>query len=356
MRRADLGRGENSGLVSEQDTRDRVQAMLRAASIGMGWWSDELADAAQGKSDAIRIVTCFTRSEEKRAAFAQKYGTAQHDSYAAVLADDSVDAVILTTPHSTHAEQVIAAAAAGKHVFCEKPFTLTRASAQAAVDACAEAGVVLAIGQNRRWHSATRVLKAMLEAGDFGTVLHAEANFSVPSALSYPPELWRSNRVESPAGSVTALGIHMIDALIYLMGPVARVAAQAHRRAVPVDIDDTTSALFAFESGASGYLGTFFACPHTSYINVYGTKGNGLGQIDNSQLTLQAADGTRREEPVEALDTLRLELDEFAAACAGEAEFTVTTEEAVHAIAVMEALVEAAATGQWVEVAGKGPP
>ena len=174
--------------------------MLRCASIGMGWWSDELADAIQGKSDAIRIVTCFTRSAEKRAAFAAKYGTGTHDSYEAALADEAIDAVILTTPHSTHAEQVIAAARAGKHVFCEKPFTLTRASAQAAADACAQAGVVLAIGQNRRWHSGTRALKAMLEAGDFGTLLHAEANFSVPSALGYPPELWRASRVESPAG------------------------------------------------------------------------------------------------------------------------------------------------------------
>ena len=328
--------------------------MLRAASIGMGWWSDELADAAQGKSDAIRIVTCFTRSAERRAAFAEKYGTAQHESYEAVLADDDVDAVILTTPHSTHAEQVIAAAAAGKHVFCEKPFTLTRASARAAVDACAEAGVVLAIGQNRRWHSTTRKLKAMLGAGDFGTVLHAEANFSVPSALSYKPGQWRVSRIESPAGSITGLGIHMIDALVYLLGPIARVAAQAHRRAVPVDIDDTTSVLFTFESGVSGYLGTFFACPHTSYINVYGTGGNAFAQVDNSQLILQSADGVRREEPVETNDTLRLELDEFAAACAGEAQFTVTTEEAVHCIAVMEALVESAATGQWVNVAGGG--
>ena len=326
--------------------------MLRAASIGMGWWSDELADAVQGKSDAIRIVTCFTRSAEKRAAFAETYGTRQHESYAAVLADDAVDAVILTTPHSTHAEQVIAAAAAGKHVFCEKPFTLTRASARAAVDACAEAGVVLAVGQNRRWHSATRALKAMLDSGALGTILHAEANFSVPSALGYPPDLWRANRVESPAGSVTALGIHMIDALIYLLGPVERVAAQAYRRAVAVDIDDTTSALFAFESGASGYLGTLFACPHTSYINVYGSGGNALGQIDNSRLAVHPADGPAREEPIEPQDTLRLELDEFAAACAGEAAFTVSPEEAVHGIAVMEALVEAAASGRWVAVAG----
>ena len=327
--------------------------MLRAASIGMGWWSDELADAVQGKSDAIRIATCFTRSPEKRAAFAAKYGTQTHESYEAVLADDGIDAVILTTPHSTHAEQVIAAAAAGKHVFCEKPFTLTRASAEAAADACAGRGVVLAVGQNRRWHSATQALKAMLEEGALGTILHAEANFSVPSALGYPPDLWRSNRIESPAGSVTGLGIHMIDALIHLLGPIARVAAQAYRRAVPVDIDDTTSVLFAFESGVSGYLGTLFACPHTSYINVYGSGGNAFAQIDNSRLTVQPADGRAHEEPIEAQDTLRLELDEFAAACAGAARFTVTPAEAVHGIAVMEALVAAAASGQWVAVAGE---
>ena len=325
--------------------------MLRAASIGMGWWSDELADAVQGKSDAIRIATCFTRSPEKRAAFAAKYGTQTHESYEAVLADDGIDAVILTTPHSTHAEQVIAAAAAGKHVFCEKPFTLTRASAEAAAEACAGAGVVLAIGQNRRWHSATQALKAMLEEGALGTILHAEANFSVPSALGYPPDLWRSNRIESPAGSVTGLGIHMIDALIHLLGPIARVAAQAYRRAVPVDIDDTTSVLFAFESGVSGYLGTLFACPHTSFINVYGSGGNAFAQIDLSRLTVQPADGAAREEPIEAQDTLRLELDEFAAAVAGAARFTVTPAEAVHGIAVMEALVAAAASGQWVQVA-----
>ena len=330
--------------------------MLRAASIGMGWWSDELADAVQGKSDAIRIATCFTRSPEKRAVFADKYGTQTHESYEAVLADDGIDAVILTTPHSTHAEQVIAAAAAGKHVFCEKPFTLTRASAEAAAEACAGAGVVLAIGQNRRYHSATQALKAMLEEGALGTILHAEANFSVPSALGYPPDLWRSDRIESPAGSVTGLGIHMIDALIHLLGPIARVAAQAYRRAVPVDIDDTTSVLFAFESGVSGYLGTLFACPHTSYINVYGTGGNAFAQVDNSRLTVQPAEGAARDEPIEPQDTLRLELDEFAAAVAGAARFTVTPAEAVHGIAVMEALVAAAASGQWVQVAGEAGP
>ena len=270
--------------------------MLRAASIGMGWWSDELADAVQGKSAALRIVTCFTRSAEKRAAFAEKYGTAMHDSYAGVLA----------------------------------------------------------VGHNRRYHGATRVLKAMVDDGALGTILHAEANFSVPSALTYPPDLWRADRVESPAGSITALGIHMIDALIYLLGPVARVSAQAHRRAVPVDIDDTTSALFTFESGASAYLGTLFACPHASFINIYGTAGNALAQIDSSRLTVHPAEGAAREESIEQRDTLRLELDEFAAACAGKARFTVAPEEAIHGIAVMEAIVGAAASGEWIAVQRQG--
>ncbi len=324
--------------------------MLQAASIGMGWWSDELADAVQGKSDAIRIAACYTRSVEKRAAFAEKYGAAAYDSYDAILADDGIDAVLLTTPHSTHAAQVVAAAAAGKHVFCEKPFTLTRESAQAAVEACARAGVVLAVGQNRRYHSATRALKSMAAEGRFGTILHAEANFSVPSALHYPPELWRANRRESPAGSVTALGIHMIDALVYILGPVDRVAAQAHRRAVPVDIDDATSVLLAFESGVSAYLGTLFACPYTSFLNVYGTACNAFAQIDGSRLTIQPAEGEARDEPLEARDTLRLELEEFAAACAGRATFTVSPEEAVHGIAVLEALVRAAGCDAWVAV------
>ena len=98
--------------------------MLRAASIGLGWWSDELATSVQGKSDKIRIATCHSRSEKRRRAFAEKFGTARHESYEAVLADPEIDAVILTTPHSLHAAHVIQASEAGKHVFVEKPFAL----------------------------------------------------------------------------------------------------------------------------------------------------------------------------------------------------------------------------------------
>ncbi len=319
--------------------------MLRAASIGLGWWSDELAASVQGISDALRIVSCYSRNPSKRATFAGKFDTRTHDSFEALLADEAIDAVILTTPHSQHAAHVAAAAGAGKHVFVEKPFTLTAASARAAAGACAKAGVVLAVGHNRRHTNVARRLKAMLAEDAFGTVLHAEANFSLPGALSYTPERWRATRSESPGGAIAGLGIHMIDLLCWLLGPIARVSAQAVRRAVPVDIDDTTSALFAFASGATGYLGTLFACPRTCRLSIYGTKANAHADIDAELLDVQPAGGETIHEALPKADTLKAELEEFAAACAGRAAFGVHPDEAIHGVAVMEAMVASADAG-----------
>src|SRR5436305_9394909 len=194
--------------------------MLRVASVGLGWWSDELAKSVAGKSARLRIVACTSRSPEKRHIFAERFGARPLAGYDDVLADAAIDAVLLTTPHSLHAEHVIAAARAGKHVFVEKPFTLTAASGRRAATTCARAGVVLAVGHNRRFLPAARALKHMVEAQEFGTVLHVEANFSAPGALSYTPERWRASRVESPAGALAALGIHMIDTMTWLFGPV----------------------------------------------------------------------------------------------------------------------------------------
>jgi predicted dehydrogenase len=322
-----------------------LKTVLRAASIGLGWWSDELAAAVQGKSDAMRIVSCYSRNPAKRAAFAKKFDTLTHDSFEAVLADKAIDAVVLTTPHSRHAAHVIAAAAAGKHVFVEKPFTLTAASARAAAAACDKAGIVLAVGHNRRYTNVARRLKAMVGTSDFGTILHAEANFSLPGALSYTPERWRANRTESPGGAIAGLGIHMIDLLNWLLGPMVRVSAQAVRRAVTVDIDDTTSALFAFASGATGYLGTLFACPRNCRLSIYGTKANAHADIDGELLDVRPAGGETIHEALPKADTLKAELEEFAAACAGRGQFGVRPQEAIHAVAVMEAMVASAGAG-----------
>lgn len=329
--------------------------MLRAASIGLGWWSDELAGAVQGKSEALRIVTCASRSADKRAAFARKFDTGEHESYAAVLADPEVDAVILTTPHSLHAEHVEQAAAAGKHVFVEKPFTLTAESGARAAAACARVGVVLAVGQNRRFCAAGQALREMLDEGEFGTLLHLEANFSAPGALAYTPDKWRANRVESPGGALAALGVHLIDLMCWLGGPARRVAAQAKRLAVTVEIDDTTSALLEFDSGATGYLGSVFACPYTSFLNVYGTKANAFAAVDGNELRVQAPGGSPEARDIAPVDTLKAELEEFACACSGGPPFRVRPEEAIHNVAVMEAIVASAAQNAAPVAVAVGP-
>jgi predicted dehydrogenase len=227
----------------------------------------------------------------------------------------------------------------------EKPFTLTAESGRAAAARCQEKGVILAVGHNRRFNAVANRLKSMIEAGEFGTLLHLEANFSAPGALSYTPDRWRASRGESPGGALTGLGVHMIDLLTWLGGSAERVTAISKRRAAPVDIDDTTAALMTFASGASGYLGSHFACPYTSFLNVYGTAANAFAGIDAGSLSVQ-----RPGEPAQAIeltpvDTLKAELEEFAAACRGEATFRVRPEEAIHNVAVMEAIVQSAAQG-----------
>jgi predicted dehydrogenase len=318
--------------------------MLRAASIGLGWWSDELASSIQGKSGAIKIVACSSRSAEKRSAFARKFGAHPYETYEAVLADPAIDAVILTTPHSLHAAHVTQAARAGKHVFVEKPFDVSAVAAKAAAEACKKAAVVLAVGHNRRFAPAALAIRKMVAEGSLGQILHAEAQFSNPSALSYTPDRWRASRIESPGGGIAGMGVHMIDLLQWMLGPIERVRSIAKRQAVKVDIDDTTSALFEFASGQTAYLGTLTACPRQGYFYLYGTAANAYARVDDHELTLQRANAAKPEPiALTPVDTLHAELEAFAQACAGGPEFPVPPRDAIHTVAVMEAMVASAA-------------
>src|SRR5712691_12137463 len=118
---------------------------LRVACIGMGWWSDVLADAIT-RSGKLAIVACYTRSDDKRRKFAAKYGCRAAPSYEAILADAGIEAIVNTTPNDAHLATTSAAAAAGKHVFLDKPIANTVSDGRAITEACRKAGVVLALG------------------------------------------------------------------------------------------------------------------------------------------------------------------------------------------------------------------
>jgi len=212
--------------------------MIRAALVGLGWWGGELAVAAERLGGPLRIAACTSLSAEESQRFAERFGARPVESYDAVLAAPDLDAVILATPHSLHAEQVIAAARAGKHVFVEKPFTLSAASGRAAAEACAQAGVVLAVGHNRRFSAGARALKDLVEQGALGTVLHVEGHFSSNSAMRYRPDQWRARRDEAPGGALASIGLAVAVDLVLVrlqrrLTPWSRPAEVARAIGVP---------------------------------------------------------------------------------------------------------------------------
>ena len=325
---------------------------VRVAAIGVGMWSRTLADAA-ARGTGLALVACTARSSESRAAFAKNYGCRDLPSLDAVLADRDVEGVLIATPHSLHADQVVAAARAGKHVFVDKPFTLTVADARRAMDACRKAGVVLAVGHQRRRQSASRALRRLIDEGALGRVAQIEGNVSVDIGFTFKPGMWRSARAETPGGSMTNLGIHHVDTYQYLLGPIAQVSALARRVALTgVDIDDSTSILFEFASGSLGYLGTsWIHANRSSVIAVHGTEAQAWSEADGSRL-LVARRGQPERTPVELkpVDAVVEELAEFARCVREGTRPEVGGEEATRNIAVLEAIVESAATGRTVPV------
>jgi predicted dehydrogenase len=340
--------------------------MIRAAIVGLGWWGKTIVESA-ADSEAIRFVAGATRtvSDDARA-FCEAQGLLLAESFEALLGDDDVDAIVLATPHSLHTQQVVATANAGKHVFCEKPFALTKADAENAVAATERAGVALGLGYNRRFHPEMTKLRERIRSGSLGTILHVEATMTFPNALFLSADAWRASRAETPAGGLTPMGVHAVDGMIDLCGPIEQVYCQSFRRVVEVDSDDTTSMLFRMREGMSGYLGTITATGPGFSFQVFGSTGwvrlEGMTHVAGASSMERRTRlfGTCRFQPVkgavevweaERFDVTRASLEAFATAAAGGPAYPIPVEEMVHGAAVTEAIVRAAESGQVEDVA-----
>src|SRR6185503_13364859 len=245
---------------------------LRVGCIGMGWWSDVLADAIK-RSGKLEIVSCYSRSHEKREAFAQKYGCAVAASYAALLEDPGVEAIINTTPNNVHRETTSAAAKAGKHVFLDKPIATTIADARALTDACRRSKVVLALGYQRRKESHFRRIRRQIDEGRFGRLVNGEANISRDRLGQFEEGHWRYTAEGMPGGVMLQIGIHYTDVLEYLLGPVKAVTARAAQLVLPGDNPDVASMILEHENGALSTVNASYASAGEFYLmNVYGKE------------------------------------------------------------------------------------
>ena len=318
--------------------------MLRMAVFGPGKWAQRLVGSVQGKSSKVVFSAAASRRPDEHGDFGERFGIPVR-SREEVLADPGIDAILIATAHSEHVEQALAAAAAKKHVFVEKPLALTHRDAERIVRACEEAGVRLGHGFNRRFSPAYLEMLRRLHASEIGELLHLEGQFSGPSGYDLKPGGWRASREECPAGAMTARGIHALDAMISMAGPVRSVFADSGNRVLPVDIDDVTSALLRFASGATGYIASHHATAEIWRLQIYGSKGwmEMRGDTDLTMATLKTAPETI---PLTASDKERAELEAFADCVASGKNYPVTNAQAVNGIAVIEAMVASSRTGQ----------
>jgi predicted dehydrogenase len=334
--------------------------MVRAAIVGLGRWGQSLVRSVQDKSDVIRFVAGHTRTRAKAEAFCTARGIRLIDDYEALLRERDIDAVVLATPHSQHETQIKQAAAAGKHVFVEKPITLSHATALSAMRATEAAGVQLAVGYCRRFHPSFTEMRARLNDGRLGRLVGMVAQHTASANIFIPVDNWRVQSDEAPAGAMTAVGLHALDLMVEFGGRVKDVQCTT-AATLPGPAADTTSVLLRFESGISGMIFCALATGTNFSFVAYGS--NGLAEVVGASLdrlrlvpmSTQAPTGPITAPPDEIIDCsgfnmLDAELTEFARCIMEERRYPVPMQEVLHGMAVFDAAIESAATGKIVPV------
>lgn len=322
--------------------------MLNAAIAGLGRWGKSLVESVQGKSERVRFVRGVETAAVKFRAYADRYGFTVGADLAEALADTAVAAVVFATPHSLHRPMVEASARAGKHVFCEKPLALNRTDAAAMIEACRRAGVVLAVGHNRRFWPSMQALKRIVASGELGEILHIEGHFSNEHSNN-TAGTWRDSPAESPGGGMTGAGLHILDAFVNIIGPVRRVRAQLTVRKQPPVPRDVATVLVEFANGVSGTFATVRATPFYWRVHVFGDKAS-AESVGERELLLHRNNTPPERRILDPVDALRAELEAFADAIEGRAGFPISTSEMLATVETFETVIEAMQCGDAVAV------
>ncbi len=330
--------------------------MLNVAVVGMGWWGKIIVPLLK-TSSKITVNTVVEVNPAGIADFAKQHGVNVVTDFNAVLKDPSIQGVVLCTPHTQHTEQIIAAANAGKHVFCEKPLSMTRADVLRAIDAVNKNKVALAVGHERRFEPPVIDLMKVVKSGEIGTPLQVEANFSQDKFLTLDPANWRLSGKEAPAGPMTATGIHLLDLSVGVFGEAERVFASVKQLGSQLVNGDTLAIMVSFRNGGHSLISAILATPFEGRFAVYGSK----GWVEVRDKThpehptgwtftkvVRGAEKTVKEYP--PAPNVLANLEAFADAAEGRAPYPVPQSQMIANISALEAIFKSAASGQIVNV------
>lgn len=322
--------------------------MINAAIVGLGWWGRNIVGAVQGRSAKLRFVHGVSKEMDAALPIAEANGFTLSDDLEKALADRRVEAVVLATPHSLHADQIVRVAAAGKPVFCEKPLALKRADAQRAIAACGKAGVPIGVGQNKRFWPSMAELRRVVASGALGRVMLIEGHYSNENSGMHF-SAWRDSPAESPGGGMTGTGIHLLDAFVSIAGPVSGVNARLTTHRPGPDPRDALGVSFEFANGLTGYFGAVRASPVYWRVHVFGDEGSAEA-LGETQLVLRNRGGKVEARDFAKVDSLLAEIDAFADAVEGRAPYPIETTEMVAVVAAFEGIILSMATGKPVTI------
>ncbi|MEI6384163.1 MAG: Gfo/Idh/MocA family oxidoreductase [Betaproteobacteria bacterium] len=309
--------------------------MLNTAIVGLGWWGRRIVEAVQGRSQHIRFTHAVSLEYDESLSFAQQHQLSLSTSLEDMLQDSTIHAVVLATPHSLHVSQVVAAAKAGKHVLCEKPLAMNQKDALKAIQACQEHGVQLGIGNNRRYYPSMKALRAMTQTNQLGKILHIEGSFSnANSKAKYAP--WRADTKETPGGPLTATGVHMLDAVVSLAGPISWIHANWVSQQTAPDPLDVLAAFMQHNNGITSNITTVRASPMFWRFQVYGTKASAEARGED-QLFVHQLDGSTQIQTFDKTDAILNNNDAFARAITMGEPYPITPEEIFQVVASFEA-------------------
>lgn len=320
--------------------------MLELAIVGLGGWGRRIVDSVQGKSDRVRFRAAVVARPERSMEFAAKHGLSIGSDYASVLRDPAVKGVVSCGPAHLHAEQSLAALRAGKPVLAVKPMAKSAEDALALQAAAKQSGVLLALGYDRCFFPNVAEMRRRLRSGALGRLLHVEGDFCANRYGALHAADWKANPAHVMAGS---LADHMLYLMIEILGPIGEVHTLSAHDVSPNGLADTAAVLLRTVGNATGMLTAIGVTADFYRLHVFGTKG-WLELRDSRQLTFQSVDGQRDDAMLPDLDPVRAEVEMFADAIAGTCVFPVPVEDAVHGVAVLEAMGRSATQGRAVRL------
>lgn len=328
---------------------------VKVGIVGLGRWAKVLTRAAK-QSSSIQIVAGYSRSQEKRDAFAAEMGVPAVPDMQAMLSNPEIKGVVLTVPNEQHLPMAEMVAKAGKHVYTEKPISQTLEDGLKIEALQKQYGITVTVGHSARLMAGIRIIKEKIDAGELGRVAFMEANFSNERALELTPQTWRWYKDRAPGGPLSQLAIHQFDVLHMLGGDVQEVSSMASKLSpVGAEVDDQSMSLVRFKDGKLGYVGSCWTSPGIFAVRVFGAKGLMHYEIDfgtwdtphllhkNSVLYIQRGkDGWAKREDIKLpeSDMFRAELEAFAGSCLSGKQNELTAHNGNVAVAMTNAALK----------------